>query len=140
MSNFDTQPNSASAAHVYDKSNLPPILMVVDDEPQIVGVLQELFEDEGYEVIPAENGRHALAKIDESPPDVVLADIMMPELDGYSLLQEIRNRELETEVVLMSAAQRPLRNEAHHINFVAKPFDLDQLVDLISKLVRRRKY
>ena len=105
-------------------------VLVVDDEPPIREFLTELLTEAGYTVRTAEHGRAALASVDTNPPDLVLSDIYMPELDGWSLAAEIRRRFPGIEVVLMSA-YRP-EFPVDRIRFIRKPFDLDALLKIVA--------
>lgn len=104
-------------------------MLVVDDEWRIVDLLADLLEDEGYEVTRAYDGAGALESLAESPPDLVIADVMMPQLDGLALTAEIRKRGLTMPVILMSAVVRP---RANNVIFVPKPFDIDAVLALIE--------
>ena len=65
-------------------------LMLVDDDPNLILLVKDYLEFRGYNVITAENGRHALEKLEEEVPDLIICDVMMPEMDGYTLVQHIR--------------------------------------------------
>ncbi|MGN6030911.1 MAG: response regulator transcription factor [Thermomicrobiales bacterium] len=104
-------------------------VLVVDDERYIVDLLSDLLDDEGYRVISAFDGLAALQKIEEEAPDLILADIMMPRLDGLALLTRIREEHGAVPVVLMSAAVTPLMQE---VPYIAKPFDLEDLLDIVD--------
>jgi len=67
-------------------------VLVVDDEPDIRGLVREILEDEGYAVVEAENGATAREALAEQSPDLVLLDIWMPDQDGVSLLKEWRDQ------------------------------------------------
>jgi CheY-like chemotaxis protein len=105
-------------------------VLVVDDEPPIREFLTDLLSDAGYTVRTAEHGRAALASVGTDPPDLVLTDIYMPELDGWSLAAEIRRRFPGIQVVLMSA-YRP-EFPVDRIRFIRKPFDLDALLTIVA--------
>jgi two-component system nitrogen regulation response regulator NtrX len=78
-------------------------ILVVDDEPGIRTLVQEILEDEGYEVRLAENGESARRAMLDKLPDLVLLDIWMPDLDGISLLKEwVANGTASMPVVMMS--------------------------------------
>ncbi len=113
-----------------------PLVLVVDDERHIVDLLTELLEDEGYRVVSSYDGVDALAIVQAQDPDLVLADIMMPRLDGLALLNRVRERDLTLPVVLMSAAVTPRIQEAPYIS---KPFDLDVLLDMLERQLASRK-
>lgn len=107
-------------------------VLIVDDDIQIVDLLEELLEDEGYLVERAYDGVSALVAIERDPPDLVLSDVMMPRLDGVGLAAEVRKRDMDIPIILMSAAV-----EARRVRepFLAKPFDIDVLLDLIGRHV-----
>ena len=69
-------------------------VLVVEDDPVMRDVLQRRLEKEGWKVIEAENGRVALERMAERRPDLILLDLMMPEMDGFQFLDEIRKREV----------------------------------------------
>ena len=80
-------------------------LLIVDDEPDLRWVLRGLFEDAGFDVDEAGDGRQALAAVARAEPDVVLTDVRMPEVQGLELLQELRKRAPQLPVVLLSAVE-----------------------------------
>ncbi len=65
-------------------------LMLVDDDPNLILLVKDYLEFRGYNVITAENGRHALEKLEQEVPDLIICDVMMPEMDGYTLVKYIR--------------------------------------------------
>jgi CheY-like chemotaxis protein len=110
---------------------LKPLVLVVDDERHIVDLLTDLLEDEGYRVVVAYDGVCALEAVATERPDLVLADIMMPRLDGLSLVTRVReDYGDEIPVVLMSAAVTPLIQE---VPYISKPFDLDDLLEVVER-------
>ncbi len=115
--------------------NAPPSaanVLVVDDERYIVDLLADLLEDEGYRVLRAYDGLAALDQISLQVPDLVVADVMMPRLDGLSLADEITSRGLGIPIILMSAAVTP---RTDHVAFIPKPFDIDAMLGLIERLL-----
>ena len=77
-------------------------ICVVDDEPSILNTLSSILEDEGYQVALAKNGEEALKVIQMEPPDVVILDIWMPELDGLEVLTRVRGLFPSMMVIMMS--------------------------------------
>lgn len=65
-------------------------ILVVDDEPKLVKVVREYLEHEGYRVVSANDGREALARFREARPDLVVLDLMLPELDGLEVCRRLR--------------------------------------------------
>ena len=106
------------------------VVLIVDDERHIVDLLDDLFRDEGYQVRRAYDGLAALAAIDREMPDLVIADVMMPRLDGLALYSRIRERSRDLPVILMSAAVTPRSVDA---TFVPKPFDIETLLDVVEE-------
>jgi len=120
--------------HQVDRA-VKPLVLVVDDERHIVDLLTELLEDEGYRVLRAYDGVGALEIVDgQDDLDLVLADIMMPRLDGLGLLSRVRERNIALPVVLMSAAVTPLTHDAPYIS---KPFEIDELLAVLAKQLAR---
>lgn len=105
------------------------VVLVVDDERYIVDLLTELLEDEGYEVLRAGDGQAALDVLARHQPDLVVADVMMPRIDGVRLLALIREHHKDLPVILMSAAMTPRVDD---VPFLPKPFDVDDLLALIE--------
>jgi two-component system, OmpR family, response regulator MprA len=107
-------------------------ILVVDDEQFIVSLLTEILEEEGYRVRVAGDGEAALEEIARARPDLVVADIMMPRLNGLSLAANLRARPKPIPVVLMSAAVTP-RHQG--VTFIPKPFDIDDLLRVVDDLL-----
>ena len=108
-------------------------ILVVDDEPDIRALIKEILEDEGYEVILAENGEQARGARDGIDPDLILLDIWMPDIDGITILKEwAENGHLECPVIIMSGhgtvetAVEATRLGAY--DFLEKPLSLAKLV------------
>ncbi|SHJ07796.1 response regulator transcription factor [Aquimarina spongiae] len=116
-------------------------ILIVDDEPNIVMSLEYAFKKKNFEVYIARDGSEALQIAKEKTPDLVLLDIMMPNVDGYETLKEIKNdKNLEhTKVVFLSA-----KNKATDIEkglklgadkYLTKPFSVKKLVAEINELL-----
>jgi CheY-like chemotaxis protein len=109
-------------------------VLVVDDEPQVVWMLQFSLEAEGYETLAARDGRAALDEVREHRPSVVLLDIMMPVMDGWAVLEELQELPPEERPrVIVVSARASLRDRAKAAElgadaFVAKPFNVDDLL------------
>ncbi len=118
-------------------------VLVVDDEPGIRDVLQQILEDEGYDVCLAENGAQARAALLERTPDLVLLDIWMPDLDGLSLLKEwVAQGRLKMPVIMMSGhgtikhAMEATRLGA--FDFLEKPISFRPLLEAIERAMAVR--
>jgi CheY-like chemotaxis protein len=116
----------------------PPTILIVDDEAAIRGLLIELLGDEGYAVIAATNGRTALDLARQQRPDLIVMDVMMPELDGPETVRRLR-AEAETAaipVILMSAAHSISPDRASAVAFVSKPFNIEHLLAVVAGMLR----
>lgn len=107
-------------------------ILVVDDERFIVSLLTEILEEEGYLVRIANDGEAALQEIAAARPDLVVADIMMPRLDGLTLAATIRSWQQPIPVILMSAAVTP---RSQGVSFIPKPFDIDDLLIAVGNIL-----
>ena len=105
-------------------------VLVVDDEPAIREVIAMLLEDEGYLVRHAKDGLEALDAIDGSQIDLIVSDVVMPRLDGASLVRKLRRRGHLMPVVLMSAVYADV--DLPGVRFVPKPFEIDRLLGIVA--------
>lgn len=115
-------------------------MLVVDDEPQVVWMLKFSLEAEGYQTYSARDGRSALEELRLHHPQLMLLDIMMPVMDGWSVLEEIQDLPVEDRPrVVVVSARASLRDRAKAIElgadaFVSKPFNVDDLLDVLHSL------
>jgi two-component system, OmpR family, response regulator MprA len=105
-------------------------VLVVDDEPAIREVIATLLEDEGYLVRHAKDGLEALDTIDGDEIDLIVSDVVMPRLDGASLVRKLRVRGYVMPVVLMSAVYADV--DLPGVRFVPKPFEIDRLLGTVA--------
>jgi CheY-like chemotaxis protein len=105
-------------------------VLVVDDEPAIREVIATLLEDEGYLVRHAKDGLEALDAINENRIDLIVSDVVMPRLDGASLVRRLRRRGHLMPVVLMSAVYADV--DLPGVRFVPKPFEIDRLLGTVA--------
>jgi DNA-binding response OmpR family regulator len=117
-------------------------VLVVDDEPQVVWMLQFSLQAEGYETFAARDGRSALDEIREHHPKLMLLDIMMPVMDGWSVLEQVQSLPAEDRprVIVVSARSsardRAKAAELGAVAFVPKPFNVDDLLAILHGLAR----
>lgn len=110
-----------------------PTVLVIDDEDYVADMLASALEIEGYTVHLAYNGRDGLALAQTLRVDLVIIDIMMPYMNGITLVHELRTLDhtLDVPIILISAGARP-RQQMPGVAFLPKPFDLDNILDLIA--------
>jgi two-component system nitrogen regulation response regulator NtrX len=118
-----------------------PMVLVVDDEEGIRESLSDIFADEGYRVASARSGAEALEKIESEPPDLVLLDIWLPEVDGLEVLERIKERIPGMPVIMISGhgniemAVRATKNGAY--DFLEKPLSLERVVLVAQRALER---
>ncbi len=115
-------------------------ILVVDDKANVRTMLREYLTEHGFRVVTAENGRTALFVARESSPDLVLLDIMMPEMDGYAFIRNYR-KESDAPIILLTAkleeTDKVLGLELGADDYVTKPFGMRELVARIRAVLRR---
>ena len=116
-------------------------ILVVDDEDNLRTMLVAALKFEGYDVAAAPNGRDGLRSVRESKPDLIVLDVMMPELDGFGMLKRLRETGDRTPVVFLTAkdtsadAVEGLGLGAD--DYLSKPFSLEELVARVEAVMRR---
>ena len=122
---------------------MPNKILIVDDEPFNLDLLEQELADLGYLSECAGNGRQALQKIDKLEPDLVLLDYRMPEMNGIDVLREIRQRRKDLPVIMITAygtidvAVEAVKAGAD--DFVTKPFDSEHLAVVVKKALERSR-
>lgn len=115
----------------------PPLVLVVDDDPDILDAICDILETEGYRVSRARHGVEALARIDAERPAVILLDLMMPVMDGVAFARALRERPADAQVpiLVISADGNPQRAAAVGAQgYLAKPFDIDVLLASVAAM------
>jgi DNA-binding response OmpR family regulator len=108
-------------------------ILVVDDDPDVARVLVELLTEEGYRVRCVFDGQAALREIARDPPDLVLADVVMPKIDGVTLANQLWPRGRGVPIVLLSAVYADV--DLPGVHFLPKPFELDELLGVITRIL-----
>ena len=116
-------------------------VLVVDDEPNIVMSLRFLMEREGLEVEVAPTGEAALQALERAPADLVLLDVMMPEIDGFEVCQRIRAHPAwaGTPIIMLTAKGREVEREKGRAlgadDYITKPFSTRELVARVKQML-----
>ncbi|MCU0484260.1 MAG: response regulator transcription factor [Chloroflexi bacterium] len=117
-----------------------PLVLVADDEPRITKLVAIALSEEGFKVITAANGEEALRKAEEYRPDVVLLDIVMPDLDGIEVMRQLREGRAVPVILLTakgSTADKAKGLDLGADDYVAKPFHPDELAARVRSVLRR---
>ncbi|MFC1916964.1 response regulator transcription factor [Chloroflexota bacterium] len=117
-------------------------VLVVDDDVRILRIMQRILELEGYRVLRASDGQDALNVLDEEIPDLVLLDIMLPDMNGYTLCRLIR--EFSQVPIIMVTAKGNDEEKVQGLNtgaddYVTKPFSASVLVARVKAVLRRTR-
>lgn len=119
---------------------MPQKILVVDDEKPIAEILQYNLEEEGYHVLLAYNGEEALRLAFAEQPDLILLDIMLPYIDGFSLCRKIRDK-LDVPIIMLTAREtevdKVLGLELGADDYVTKPFSMRELLARVRAALRR---
>jgi len=115
-------------------------ILVVDDEKRLVSLVESYLAQEGYRVVSANNGVEALPVASHEKPDLIILDIMMPEMDGYEFMRQHR-KEQDTPIILLTARvdddERVIGLELGADDYITKPFRPRELVARVRAVLRR---
>src|SRR6267143_897660 len=124
----------------YEKGMNAARILVIDDDADIRGLVADLLERAGLSVEQAEDGRSGLRALHKTPPDLVVLDVSMPDLDGWQTLERIRDLS-EVPVLMLTARGDELERvrglQAGADDYVVKPFGSQELVARVEALLRR---
>ncbi|HJR18927.1 MAG TPA: response regulator [Actinomycetota bacterium] len=118
----------------------PPLILIVEDDPTVQNLLRTIMETEGYDAITAADGLEGLLKAEIRHPSVIILDIMMPNVDGERVLEEMRTRsDLSAVPVLIVTGRADAHDAFDRLvgarNVITKPFDPDQLTGRVAELL-----
>lgn len=117
-------------------------LLIVDDEQSYRQLLSLVFQGDGHNIRTATNGREALTMLEESPADIIISDVKMPDMDGIEMLRAVRETLPDLGVVLMTAfASVETAREAFKLgadDFIQKPFDVEELKLIVKKTLEKQ--
>jgi len=146
---------TSGAFELLEDSELPParfqvtrqgaVVLLVDDEDQLRRAMRDLLERQGYSVLEAKDGAEALAEIDRANPDLVILDLNLPGVDGYSVLAQVRSREITRNLpIIVLTAKGDEDNEVRVLqlgadDFLTKPFRARALAARLETTLARRR-
>ncbi len=127
------------------RTNLEPTkkLLLIDDDPNLILLVKDYLEYQGYEVFTAHNGVEALGILDEHLPDLIICDVMMPEMDGYSLVKSVRQDPRTSWIpVLFLSAKGQSQDRVKGLStgadiYMVKPFEPEELVAQVESSLKQ---
>jgi CheY-like chemotaxis protein len=134
LASLDTKPQS-------------PKLLVVDDDPDILGLMHEALSFHGYEVFTAANGREALDRVPQVRPDLILLDLKMPQLDGYEVIRRLKGDESTRPIPIVVITASPVDKERDRVRvlgmgaseYITKPLSIDVLIQEIKRAIAEKQ-
>ncbi len=118
-------------------------ILIVDDEVMLVELLKMRLEDSGYDVSSANDGFEGLLVAERTRPDLIILDISMQGMDGYTMLKEVRKNDQlkDTDVVMLTASgkNKEIFEKEGISDFITKPFDTEDFVDRIDTILKKTK-
>ena len=121
------------------KEGSPKKVLIVDDEPDTLELVKLVLESGGFETVLAASGKEALNELEASKPDIVLLDIMMPDMDGWEVFRKIKEYNVNMPIAILTAkAQNFDRLLGLHVlkadDYITKPFGKNELISRVRKL------
>ena len=131
----------ATLNKILTKSDRPKTILIVDDEEDTLNLLRDRLKEEGFQTIEASSGKEAIEKANSNTPDLILLDIMMPEITGWDVMESLKQREDTASipvVVLSAASSEADRQRGYRMgikNYLTKPFEIKDLISEIKKAI-----
>jgi DNA-binding response OmpR family regulator len=118
-------------------------ILTADDDPQLLRLVMRNLQLEGYEVLVASDGKQALEEIEAHQPDLVLLDVMMPRMDGFTVCQRVREFSLVPIIILTARGQDQDKIRGFDLgadDYLTKPFSVDELLARVRAVLRRTQF
>src|SRR5712691_2163543 len=120
-----------------------PTILTADDDPQLLRLMTRNLQFEGYEVLAASDGQQALEQIESEMPDLVLLDVMMPKMDGFSVCRKVR--EFSSVPIIIVTARGQDQDKVRGLDlgaddYLTKPFSVEELLARVRAVLRRSEF
>ncbi|ERN43147.1 response regulator receiver protein [Rubidibacter lacunae KORDI 51-2] len=118
-------------------------LLLIDDDPNLILLVKDYLEFRGYDVLTAKNGRNALEVLKDSNPDMIICDVMMPEMDGYELVEKVRRESRSSWIpILFLSAKGQTQDRIKGLSqgadiYMVKPFEPEELVAQVESSLKQ---
>lgn len=126
-------------------------ILVVDDDPDIRDVLEDLLEGEGFEVVTANDGAESLEAIKKENPDLVILDLLMPVMDGFAVCKQLQDprwsKWKDVPILILTSVREEVSQRRYELetglsmnvdDYIEKPIEPDVVLDRVKKLLARR--
>lgn len=120
-------------------------LLLIDDDPNLILLVQDYLEFRGYQIVTANNGAQGLKALEDLVPDLIICDVMMPEMDGYTFIQNIRKNPKTSWIpVIFLSAKSQIQDRIQGLNqgadvYLVKPFEPEELVAQVESSLSQAK-
>lgn len=120
-------------------------LLLIDDDPNLILLVQDYLEFRGYQIVTANNGAEGLKALEKDVPDLIICDVMMPEMDGYTFIQNIRKDPKTSWIpVIFLSAKSQIQDRIQGLNqgadvYLVKPFEPEELVAQVESSLSQAK-
>jgi DNA-binding response OmpR family regulator len=131
---------------------MPEKILVVDDDPDILDALTMILESKGYQAITARDGIEALASLKAEKPDLMILDLLMPKMDGFAVLKELRDPKWSefgaTPILILTSVREEASRRRYELetgvelgvdDYIEKPFPPDILLERVRGLVKKKQ-
>lgn len=123
------------------ENDYPKSILIIDDEKSIREVLVTFFEEKGYNVLTANDGRGGITQFQLHPTDLVITDIVMPRIEGIATIREIRKQSKSVKIIAMTGYVDSYLKEAIILgadDSIVKPFNTEDLMDVVDRVMGSR--
>ncbi|HHT9118210.1 MAG TPA: response regulator transcription factor [Candidatus Hypogeohydataceae bacterium YC38] len=117
-------------------------ILLVEDEPSIARLVQFKLAKEGFDVTPKRNGREALEWLEDNKPDLILLDVMMPEMDGMEVLRQLKEDDSLKHIPVIMLSAKGQRSEIERCltsgaaDYIVKPFSPAEIIERVNALIK----
>jgi DNA-binding response OmpR family regulator len=116
-------------------------ILIIEDEPEMARGLKDILEFEGYQVVTTANGKEGILSVAREVPDCIILDIMLPDLSGYQVCEQIRQQKINTPIIMLTAKAQDYDKirglEVGADDYLTKPFSVGELLARVMALLRR---